>query len=233
MIQNSSLSVVFPMWNEEENIRHTVSITGVVLESFTEDYEIIIVDDCSTDGSGAIADELARDNPKITVIHLPVNSKLGGALRAGFQRASKEYILYSDSDLPFDMEEIKRALRILFLTRADIVTAYRHDRTTEGFVRTLYSMAYNILIRILFGVRVRDINFSLKLFKRKILDEIQLTSNGSFIDAELIILCHRKGYKIVQFGIDYFQRLRGKSTLSGTRVIGDIIKELTLFRLRR
>jgi glycosyltransferase involved in cell wall biosynthesis len=177
-----------------------------------------------------IADELAKGNPRIVVIHLPRNMKLGGALRSGFKRVSKDYVLYSDSDLPFDMEELKKALRILKLTQADVVTAYRHDRTSEGFIRTIYSLAYNMLIRLLFNVRIRDINFALKLFKREILDSIELTSNGSFIDAEFIICCHRKGYKIVQFGIDYFQRLRGTSTLSGTRVITNILKELLRFR---
>lgn len=226
MTTAKSISLVLPMYNEEYYLRKTIPLAIRTLDSITDDYEIVIVDDASDDGSGQIADEMARQNRRIRVLHHTRNSKLGITLRTGFSAASKGLILYSDLDLPFDLEEIKRSLRIMELTECDIVTAYRHDRTSEGFVRAIYSAVYNMLIRILFGVRVRDINFACKLVKKGVLDSIALESSGSFIDAELIIKAHRRGYRISQFGIDYFARMEGKSRLSGLRDIWQILKEM-------
>ena len=227
-----SISIVFPMFNERDYVKKTVSLATRTLDTITDDYEIIIVDDASTDGCGEIADRMARESSRIRVLHHKVNSKLGTTLRTGFACAKKEIVIYSDMDLPFDLEEIKRAMRIMEFTNCDIVTAYRHDRTSEGVLRTVYSAAYNILIRILFGVRIRDINFSFKLIKRQVLDSIELESNGSLIDAELIIRAIRAGYRVSQFGIDYFPRSRGTSTLSGPWVILAILKEMIAFRLK-
>jgi hypothetical protein len=99
-------------------------------------------------------------------------------------------------------------------------------------VRAIYSAGYNILIRIVFGVRIRDINFSFKLIKRQVLNSIELESNGSLIDAELIIKAIRTGHRVSQFGIDYFPRFRGTSTLSSPWVILAILKEMIVFRLK-
>ncbi|MCX6355724.1 MAG: glycosyltransferase family 2 protein [Candidatus Aureabacteria bacterium] len=227
-----SISMVLPMFNEKDYVTRTVALAIRTLDTITDDYEIIIVDDASTDGCGDIADRMSRDNRKIKVLHHKVNSKLGATLRTGFAAAQKNLVVYSDMDLPFDFEEIKKALRVMDLTDCDIVTVYRHDRTSEGLLRAVYSAGYNMLIRIMFGVRVRDINFSFKLFKRKILESMQLRSNGSFIDAELIIRAIRADHHVSQFGIDYFPRSRGTSTLSSPGIILTIFKEMISFRIR-
>lgn len=227
-----TISAVFPMFNEREYLGKTVAIARETLEDITDDFEIIIVDDASTDGSGELADEMARSDGRIRVLHNMSNSRLGATLRAGFAAAGKDFIIYSDMDLPFDWVEMKKALRVMDLTGCDIVTAYRHDRTSEGWLRSIYSGAYNMLIRAVFGVRVRDINFSMKLFKREILRDIRLESSGSFVDAEFIIKARRAGYSLSQFGIDYFARTKGISTLSSPGTILNIIRELVLFRLR-
>ena len=218
-----SVSMVLPMFNEKDYVQKTIGLATRTLDTITDDYEIIIVNDASTDNCGEIADGMAKANPRIKVIHHKVNSKLGATLRSGFAHAKKDIVIYSDMDLPFDLEEIKRAIRIMELTNCDIVTAYRHDRTSEGLLRTVYSAVYNVLIKILFGVRVRDINFACKLIKRRVLDSVTLESKGSFIDAELIIKASRAGFRISQFGIDYFARAEGQSRLSG---IGDILQIL-------
>jgi len=219
------------MFNEKDYLTRTVSLAIRPLDTVTYDYEIIIVDDASTDGCGDIADRMARDNRRIKVLHHKVNSKLGATLRTGFAAAQKNLVVYSDMDLPFDFEEIKKALRVMDLTDCDIVTVYRHDRTSEGLLRAIYSAGYNMVIRIMFGVRIRDINFSFKLFRSKILKSMELQSNGSLIDAELIIRAIRAGYHVSQFGIDYFPRSRGTSTLSSPGVILTILREMISFRL--
>ena len=102
-----------------------------------------------------------------------------------------------------------RAIRLLRLYDADLVSAYRFDRTGEGYTRAIYTFFYNLIIRTMFGVKARDINFAFKLLRRRVLDNIELRSEGSFIDAELIIRALRSGFELQQFGVDYFPRTRG------------------------
>jgi hypothetical protein len=128
------------------------------------------------------------------------------------------------------MDELQRACRLMRHYEADIVSAYRFDRTGEGYVRVVYSTIYNVLVRLLFGVRIRDINFAFKLCRRRVLDQITLVSEGSFIDAELVIRTIGSGGKVVQFGVDYFPRTRGVSTLSSPAVIVKILREMRSIR---
>ena len=194
------------------------------------DYELIIVDDASTDSTPRLADELAADNERVKVVHHPVNRKLGGSIKTGFAAATGELVLYTDADLPFDMAELAKACRIMRLYESDIVSAYRLDRTGEGPLRIVYTFVYNLLIRRLFGVRMRDINFAFKLCRRRIFDHLQLVSEGSFIDAELIIRSKKLGFEVTQFGVDYFPRTRGVSTLSSPTIILKILEEMRSLR---
>src|SRR4029077_837136 len=148
----------------------------------------------------------------------------------GFAAARGDLVLYTDADLPVDMDELQKACRVMRHYEADIVAAYRFDRTGEGWVRVVYSTIYNVLVRVLFGIRIRDINFAFKLCRRRGLDEITLVSEGSFIDAELIIRTIKGGGKVVQFGVDYFPRTRGVSTLSSPAVIVKILREMRAIR---
>jgi len=225
-----NISVVFPMFNEKDYIRKTIDGCENVLKDIANCYEIIIVDDASTDGSGGIVDELARKNPHIRVAHQRVNRKLGGTLRTGFGLAGEELILYSDSDMPFAFDDIKRAIDFMRQEGADLVAVYRLNRAVEGVRRYIYSVLYNGFIKLVFGLRVRDVNFSFKLIKKSLLDGIDLCSEGSFIDAELLIRAKRKGAKIVQFGTKYYPRTRGVSRLSGPAIIIKILQEAFSFR---
>ena len=171
-------------------------------------------------------DRLAEADPRVRVVHNASNLKLGGALRAGYAAARKDLVFYTDADLPIDLEELPRAVRLLEYQQADIVAAYRHDRTSEGWLRTVYTFAYNHLIRILFGLKVRDVNFAFKLFRRSVLDRFPLKSNGSFIDAEFLLRARKHGCPIIQIGLDYFPRTRGLSTLASFGVIGAMLREM-------
>jgi glycosyltransferase involved in cell wall biosynthesis len=221
-----SISVVFPMWNEEAYVHRAVAAAREALAEVTADGEIILVDDASTDRTGELADALARQDPRIKVIHNQRNRKLGGTLRAGYAAATKDLVVYSDADLPFDFREIARAVRLLDYQQADVLAAYRHDRTAEGPLRTLYTIVYTSLIRLLFQLRVRDVNFSFKLFRRSLLERIELKSEGSFIDAEFLVRAKKSGASIIQIGVDYFPRSRGLSTLASPAVILDILVEM-------
>ena len=229
------ITIFYPAYNERAYIRRAVEAAKEVGDSMVKDaeistYEILIINDASTDDTGAIADELASRDTRVRVIHHSTNTGLGGAVKSGLKNAAMDLILYSDIDLPFDMMELKKACRLMRYYEADIVSAFRFDRTGEGIRRLIYSKVYNALIMLLFQLRVKDVNFSFKLIRKRVLEHVELKSDGSFVDAELLIKADRYGFKIIQFGTNYFPRSRGISTLSSWSVIFKIIRELSLTR---
>ncbi len=229
-MRKPSISLVIPMFNEEANIEHAIEFAGEALSEHASEYEIVIVDDASTDQSPELVRRAIAGNPRIKLISHDFNQKLGASLRTGFAAAKNEMILYMDADLPFDPDVLGRAVRAMNLTRADVLSGYRFDRTTEGLRRTIYSILYNWLIRVLFQISVRDVNFSFKLIRREVLEAVQLRSEGSLIDAELIVKARNRGFVIQQMGLDYFPRVLGTSHLSSPTVILKIVRELvTLF----
>ncbi|HEX9437318.1 MAG TPA: glycosyltransferase family 2 protein [Candidatus Limnocylindria bacterium] len=219
-----SISLVVPMFNEEDTIEHALGCAQDALEGW--EHEIVVVNDASTDRSPEIVRRIAARDPRIRMVSHDRNRKLGGSLRTGFAAARGDLVLYMDADLPFDPHEIPRAVRAMDVTRADLIAGYRIDRTMEGGRRALYSYAYNFLIGVLFGWPHRDINFSFKLMTREVLDAVELRAEGSLIDAELIVKAKNLGFTIQQLGLDYFPRTRGQSHLAGTGVILKILREL-------
>ncbi|MEY2626481.1 MAG: hypothetical protein RJB08_240, partial [Actinomycetota bacterium] len=170
------LSIFFPMWNEEAYIERALSAGRELCEDLVASgeigtYELLIVDDASTDSTPQLADKFAAEDPRVRVVHHPVNRKLGGSMKTGFSNCTGDLILYTDADLPFDMLEARKAVRLLRYYEADIVSAYRFDRTGEGYVRTVYSAFYNGLVRLFFGVKMRDINFAFKLCRGSLFRE--------------------------------------------------------------
>ena len=223
------------MWNEEEYLQRALNAATelgdeLIAQNTVADYEMIIVTDASTDATARLADEAAAANRRVVVVHHPVNRKLGGSIKSGFAAATGDVVLYTDADLPFDFREVHKAMRLMNQYEADIVAAYRFDRTGEGYVRVVYSFFYNLLVRALFGCRFRDVNFAFKLVRRSVLQKVQLSSEGSFIDAELMVSARKLGMNVVQFGVDYFPRTRGVSTLSSPSVIVKILKEAWALR---
>lgn len=217
------------MYNEAQNIEHAINCAVFALQGTTSEYEIVIVDDASTDNCAELVKRAAAINPNIRLLQHVKNRKLGGTLKTGFAAATKDVVLYMDADLPFDPTVIDQALRAMYVTRADMIAGYRFDRTTEGFKRTVYSYIYNVLIGFLFGWPHRDINFSFKLMRREVLQAIELESEGSLIDAELVVKAKNLGFVIQQMGLDYFPRTQGESTLSSSDVIFKIFRELRLY----
>jgi glycosyltransferase involved in cell wall biosynthesis len=230
-----SLSIFFPAWNEEAGLERTVRAALEAGERMCAagqlaGVEVVVVNDASTDRTGAIADDLAAADARVRVVHHAVNRGLGGAIRTGLASATGDLVLYTDADLPFDLAELDKAVRVSRVYDADVVSLYRLDRTGEGPRRFVYSFIYNHLVRVMFGLRVRDVNFAGKLVTRRVLDAVDLHSEGSFIDVELLVQAQRRGFNIMQFGVDYFPRTRGVSTLSSWPVIAGIARELLTLR---
>ena len=231
-----TITIFYPMYNEETYLKRAVEAAKEVGELMSaegeiSDYEILLIDDASTDSTGRLADELSAKDPRVKVVHHQTNCGLGGSMKSGFANAGMDVILYSDADLPIDMMELRKAYRLMRYYEADVVSAFRFDRTGEGLRRLIYSNVYNALIKTFFHLRVKDVNFAFKLARRDIFKDITLKSEGSFIDAELLIKANRYGFKIIQFGSDYFPRSRGVSRLSSWGVIVKILREM--FKLRR
>ena len=216
------------MFNEEKSVSRLLDVAIPALEEHADDWEIVLVDDGSTDATLSLAQARSEAEPRLRVIAHASNRGLGGTLRTGFAAARRDWILDSDCDLPWDFAETGRLFRAAEITGANVVSAYRLDRTGEGVLRSLYSFVYNGLVHALLGIGLRDVNFSCKLIRRDLLDTLRLRSEGSFIDAELLGRCVARGAVIQQVGLDYFPRTRGLSTLSSSRTVLTILREMAL-----
>jgi len=224
-----SISVFLPAYNEELNIERAVMNSVEVLREISDDWEVIVVNDASKDRTKEIVEELVRREPGVRLINHEKNTRLGGALRSGFANSTKELVFYTDADNPIDMNDLKRAVPLM--DDADFITGYRLNRD-EPLKRKVYSRCYNWLIRLLFGLKVRDVNFSFKLVKQEVLKKARLRSLGSFIDAELLIEARKYRFRIKEIGIRYYPRTEGESTLATPGVILKILEELWTYYRR-
>jgi len=178
------ISIVYPMYNEEDNIQRAVQMAQRELGlAAAGDYQIVIVNDASTDRTGEMAQQLAARDPRIKVVHHLLNRKLGGSIRTGLANSTGDIVIYMDADIPCDLAHVHEALPKL--EEADVVVGYRTNRR-EGALRWMYTRTYNFLVRILLNVSGGDVNCPFKLFKRPVIEAMDLRSEGSFIDAEML-----------------------------------------------
>ncbi|MHC4310599.1 MAG: glycosyltransferase family 2 protein [Planctomycetota bacterium] len=223
-----SISVFFPCYNEQDNIAVVVEKALIVLEKLDSDFEVIIVDDGSSDATGEIGDELAGGHDRVKVVHHRTNLGYGAALQSGFKTATKELVFYTDGDGQFDIKEMPALLDVI--ERCDIVSCYRLNRQ-DNLVRKINAWCWTKLVCLLFGMNIRDIDCAFKLYKREIFDNIKLVSTGALIDAEILARAVRKGYRVEQQGVHHYPRTAGAQTGANLRVILRAFKEL--FRLRK
>lgn len=221
-----SISVVIPAYNEEAIIKESIISLHRVLTNTANSFEIIVIDDGSVDQTLSILNGLLSSLSHLRILHNDLNSGLGFSIRKGFSAAQEELIFYTDADMPIDYMQIYKAVSLLNDAGADLVCGYRKNRGGEPFHRTVYSVIYNWLINKVFGLKVRDVNFSCKLFKRKLAQDLSLISKGSFIDAEAVVKTVYRGNKMIQFGLDYFHRNKGRSNLASPKVIIGILGEM-------
>ena len=225
-----SVSFVFPMYNESDNIENTVRRAARLASEISADYEIVISDDASTDGSAELVDRMAAHDPHIKPVHLKVNTNFGGALNAGLMAASKDAVIYTDSDFPAKEDDIKKALELLD-GGADVVTAYSTVIKDPKIKRVIMSKVYNCLIRSLFGLKLKDINSGLKIYRGEVLKGMELKSKSPFIDAEIFVEAAKRGYKIAQYGLVFDHRTKGASTISRMGVVVRTFRDMFAYRL--
>lgn len=223
-----SLSVFFPAYNEEGNIENIVDKTVRILNGYSFPWEIIVIDDGSTDQTGRIADQLARRNPRISVIHQK-NGGYGMALRAGFARGKYSWIAYMDSDGQFNFSEIEKFFQIL--STADAFWGYRPNRKDPLF-RLITSKLWTMSLIIFFGLKLKDVNCGFKMIKKGVVKKLSPLKSvrGGMINAEIAIKLQEKGYRIIQVPLSHFPRTHGRPTGVDLNVI--LQSYWDLFRLR-
>jgi glycosyltransferase involved in cell wall biosynthesis len=200
-----------------------------VLPTISDDYEVIIVNDGSKDRTREIADRLASENPRVRTVHHDVNRGYGGALQSGFRAATKEWVFYTDGDGQFNMEELPGLLDLI--DQWDIISCYRMDRQ-DPWIRKLNAWAWTRLVRLVLGLKLKDIDCAFKLYKREIFDKIEMHSQGALIDSEILARAQRAGYSITQRGVHHYPRIAGQQTGANLKVILRAFRELITLRRR-
>lgn len=217
-MKKPSISFFCPAYYDEKNLPVLIPKVVKVLKRLSSKFEIYIIEDGSPDKTAEVADALAKkynqrfssNKPYIIVVHHPKNLGYGAALRDGYNHAKKyEYTLYTDGDNQFDVEET--AKMIPYLSTNDAVIGYRSQRSLT-LARQIQTTVYNWLIRLLFGLKVKDINCALKIISKKALNKISLESNSGFIDAELLIKLKNSGARIYEVEVLHYPRKFGKAS---------------------
>ncbi len=227
------LSYFFPAHNEEANLEGLVDEALETLPSIADTFEIIAVDDGSKDRTAEIADRLAAEHPDVVrVVHHPVNRGYGEALRSGFGAARYELLAFTDGDRQFRIEDLARlTARLGEPDHPDAVVGYR-IRRADPIVRIVYARTYKLANRILFGLRVRDVDCACKLFRREALEGIRVESGGAFFSAELLIKVRQADRLVVEVGVPHYPRTAGSPTGARPSVIWRAVKDFWGLRLR-
>jgi len=206
---SEGISVFFPAYNDEASIAGLVGEALALLPSLTDDFEVIVVDDGSTDGTAAVLDKLARGDSRVRVVSHAVNRGYGAALRTGFASATKELVFYTDGDGQYDVRELLR-LRPLLVKGVDIVNGYKIQRA-DGWQRKALGAAYNGLAHLLFSIPIRDVDCDFRLVRRRAVERVALISSSGSICVELVHKLHRSGCVFAEVPVQHRPRVHGRS----------------------
>jgi dolichol-phosphate mannosyltransferase len=212
---DASISVVLPAFNEEDNIQRAVGECLAFLPTRFRDYEVIVVDDGSRDGTAEAVSRLQASEPKLKLLRHPTNLGYGRAIATGFAAARSELVFYTDSDCQFDVREIADLMPLL--AQADAVLGFRVYRY-DSVLRCILSWVYNRLVRVLFLIRVRDVDCAFKLFRREVVERMPLESNDFFVDTEMVARLARMKARVVEKGVRHYPRTAGHTTVRASHI---------------
>jgi glycosyltransferase involved in cell wall biosynthesis len=214
------LSVFLPIYNEEANVKSVVLATKKILQDVANEWELIIVDDGSTDGSAKLIKELTESDPRIRVVTHKENEGYGATISSGLYESKYPWIAFTDSDGQFDFTEITHFLTKRQESGADLVIGYYKKRQVSTF-KIITSKLWELTVFVLFGLKVRDIDCGFKLISKKVIDTIPVleSKRGAFISSELLIKAKRAGFKIVEIPVTHYPRLKGVGTGRNLNVI--------------
>ncbi len=205
------VSFFFPAYNDENTVAPLANLADEVLSECCDAHEIIVVDDASPDRSGEIADELAKENDRIRVVHHPENRGYGQAVWSGIQAARYEWVAFTDGDMQYDVRELPRLVEAAH-SGADVVVGYKTERA-EGWRRDLTSKVYNTAVDACFGLGLRDVDCAFKLIRLEALEGFTPSTHytEAFILVEALYGAKRRGARIVQLPVSHREREFGDS----------------------
>lgn len=219
-----SISVFFPVYNDAKTIPTLVSNIIPILKRITDDYEIILVNDGSTDNSREVVEMLAKKYRNIRPIHHKQNTGYGGALKTGISNAKKEWIFYTDGDGQYDVRELEKLTP--WMDQTDVVNGYKIKRF-DSYPRKYFGFIYRCAVNLLFNIKIKDVDCDFRLMKRKVFDSIKLNSNSGFIAAEMISKIQRAGFKTKDVPVHHYPRVEGRSQFFKFNRVIEVFKDLT------
>jgi glycosyltransferase involved in cell wall biosynthesis len=228
--KNGSISVFFPAFNDEATIGLLVRNALDVLPTLSEDYEVIVVNDGSTDATSKVLDELAQTLPRVRVIHHATNRGYGGALRSGFKNARKDLVFYTDGDGQYDVRELSN-LYPLLTDGVDIVNGYKIKRADTKH-RQVMGAIYNQFAHFLFRLPVRDVDCDFRLIRRRSIEQVELTTSSGVICVELVFKLHRAGCAFAESPVHHYPRRYGRSQFFTLKSVARSAFDLLLLWLR-
>lgn len=226
-----TISLVLPAYNEADNIEPLVAEAVPALEACTDDYEIIVVDDGSSDDTTGATQRVMEVNPRVRLVQHPVNQGFGAAVFSGFTNATKEWIFYTDADRQFVLSELERFIPLM--DQSDLIAGYRAPRR-DPFMRVLYGKGWSMLCTLLFGYTVRDVDCGFKLLRREIIQKLapDIASRGATFSIEWLVRAKRAGYRFVELPVTHRPRVAGSQTGANIDVIVRAFRELVQVRLQ-
>jgi glycosyltransferase involved in cell wall biosynthesis len=226
-----SLSVFFPAYNDAPSLPQLIGNTFQVLEDHVEDFEVIVVNDGSRDATADVLEQLRlRYAPHMRVVTHPENRGYGGALRSGFAAATREFVFYTDADGQYDVRELPHLLKLAGPSTG-LVNGYKRERQDPAH-RIWIGNIYNFCARLLFRIRIRDIDCDYRLIRRSLLEQIHLTSTSGTICVELVRKLEISGCEVKEVGVHHYPRLHGRSQFFRVRSLATTFYQLISLWLR-
>ena len=220
------ISVFFPAYNDAGTISSMVITSLLTLRELTGDYEIIVINDGSQDHTPQVLDELARVYPgEVRIIHHEQNRGYGGALRSGFSAATKEWIFYTDGDAQYDPRELKD-LALLAGEDVDFINGWKIERN-DPLHRIIIGRIYQYIIKLAFGLKLRDVDCDFRLMRRAVFEEVTLISDSGVICVELMKKVQDAGFQLAETPVHHFHRSYGKSQFFNYRRLARVARDLS------
>jgi glycosyltransferase involved in cell wall biosynthesis len=216
-----SVTYFFPAYNEAGNLTPMVEKALEVLPQFTPEFDIVIIDDGSRDGTESEGRALTAQHPEVSYLRHDDNRGYGEAIRSGLKSLRGQVAFYTDGDQQFDLAELGRAWPLL--AGADVVAGYRIKRADPAH-RLFIAWSYNHLIRLLFGLRMHDVDCAFKLIRREVVEAVDPV-------AEFLLRAHHLGYRVVEIGVSHYPRMVGQAKGATPRVILRTMKDMARLRL--